>query len=73
MAKTAGGNALAKGMASARKPIAIKPSRVGSLHSALGVPQGQPIPASKIAAAKNSASPNLRRKATFAQNARSWN
>lgn len=59
--------------AASRKPIRIKPSKVGSLHSALGVPQGQPIPASKVAAAKSSGSANLRKKATFAQNAAKWN
>ncbi len=55
------------------KPIHIKPSHKGRLHAALGVPQGHPIPAAKIAAAKNSASPAVRKEATFAQNARRWN
>lgn len=41
--------------------------RPGSLHTALGVPQGQNIPQSKIAAAANSSNLNLRRKAQFAK------
>lgn len=52
--------------------IKIKPSHKGKLHRALGVPDGKPIPASKVAAAKRSASPALRKEATFAQNAKSW-
>jgi hypothetical protein len=59
-----GGNAMA---------IHIKPSHKGRLHRALGVPEGQPIPASKIAAAKNSSSSAVRKEATFAQNASHWN
>lgn len=39
----------------------------GSLHRALGVPQDQTIPQSKIAAAANSDNPDLRRKAQFAR------
>jgi hypothetical protein len=50
----------------------IKPSRVGSLHAALGVAQGQKIPAAKVAAAANSSSPALRKKAVFARNAAGW-
>lgn len=53
--------------------INIKPSHKGLLHKKLGVPQGQPIPASKVAAAKNSSNPATRKQATFAQNAKSWN
>lgn len=55
-----------------RKPIRIKPSRKGGLHTALGVPLGQKIPASKVAAAANSSNPDLRKKANFARNAASW-
>lgn len=54
------------------KPIKIKPSHRGLLHTKEHVPQGQPIPAAKVAAAKNSKSPALRREATFAQNAAQW-
>lgn len=53
--------------------ISIKPSRKGLLHQKLGVPQGQPIPAAKIAKAKASTSPALRKEATFAQNAKHFN
>lgn len=52
--------------------INIKKSHKGLLHKNLGVPQGQKIPASKIAAAKNSSDPAVRKRATFAQNARGW-
>ncbi len=55
------------------KPIHIQPSHKGRLHAALGVPAGEHIPAAKIAAAKRSASPAVRKEATFAQNAAKWN
>ena len=53
--------------------INIKPSHKGMLHRDLGVPQGQPIPAAKLASAKNSLNPAVRKRATFAQNAKGWN
>lgn len=56
-----------------RSPIQIKPSHKGMLHEDLGVPQGQPIPAKKVAAAKNSSDPKVRRRAVFAANAKKWN
>ena len=52
--------------------IKIKPSHKGLLHRKLGVPQGQKIPASKLAAAKRSSSPAERKEATFATNAKKW-
>ena len=52
--------------------INIKPSHEGLLHKKLGVKQGSKIPASKLAAAKNSSSAATRKQATFAQNAKSW-
>lgn len=52
--------------------IHIKPSHKGLLHKDLGVASGKPIPAKKLAAAKNSSDPAVRRRATFAQNAKSW-
>jgi hypothetical protein len=52
--------------------IHIKPSHKGRLHRALGVPEGQPIPAAKVAAAKRSSSAAVRKEATFAQNAKGW-
>lgn len=59
-------------MAQMRK-IEIKPSHKGELHSDLGVPQGQPIPAAKLESAKNSENPAVRKRAVFAQNAKNWN
>lgn len=53
--------------------INIKPSHKGLLHKKLGVKAGNKIPASKIAAAKNSSSPATRKQATFAANAKKWN
>ena len=52
--------------------INIKPSHKGKLHKALGVPAGKKIPASKLAAAKNSKSAAVRKEATFAANAKKW-
>lgn len=49
-----------------KKPIHFKP---GALHSQLGVPQGQKIPASKMAAARSGAYGKLAEKrANFARN-----
>ena len=53
--------------------IHIKPENKGKLHKALGVAAGSKIPASKIAKAKGSSSPAMRKMATFAQNAKKWN
>ena len=39
----------------------------GALHKQLGVPQGQKIPASKLAAATHSSNPTLRRRAILAK------
>jgi hypothetical protein len=52
--------------------IHIKPSRKGLLHKKLGVPTGKPIPAAKLAAAKKSKSPSLRKEANFAINAKKF-
>ena len=38
----------------------------GALHRTLGVPEGKKIPASKLAAAKNSSNPTTRRRANLA-------
>jgi hypothetical protein len=38
----------------------------GGLHRALHVPEGTPIPAAKLAAAKNSSNEHVRRMAQFA-------
>lgn len=53
--------------------IHIKKSHEGLLHKNLGVPAGSPIPAGKLASAKNSSSPAVRKRATFAENAKHWN
>lgn len=53
--------------------IHIKPSHKGLLHEDLGVPEGSPIPAAKLAKAKHSEDPAVRKRATFAQNAKKWN
>lgn len=39
----------------------------GALHRELGVPQGQKIPAKKLAAARHSKNPTLRRRANLAR------
>lgn len=53
----------------ARKPIKIKKSHRGLLHKDLGVPQDQPIPGSRLAAAmKGNPSPALKKRLVFAQN-----
>lgn len=54
------------------QPIHIKPGNRGKLHEYLGVPKGTKIPVAKIEAAKHSKSPAVRKRATFALNARSW-
>lgn len=38
----------------------------GGLHRALGIPQGQKIPAARLAAAKNSTNPRIKRMANLA-------
>ena len=55
-----------------RSGIAIKPSHEGDFHRWAGVPQGQPIPASKIAEGLRSKNPHVRRMANFARNAKHW-
>lgn len=52
--------------------INIKPSKKGSLHTALGVPQGKPIPASKEAV-KPGDIKALKKKKQFAINAKGFN
>lgn len=39
----------------------------GALHRNLGVPQGQKIPAKKLAAAADSSSPTIRKEASLAE------
>jgi hypothetical protein len=52
--------------------IHIKPSHKGLLHKDLSVAAGKPIPESKIQSAKNSSDPAVRKRATFAENAKHW-
>lgn len=54
------------------KPIKLDPAKKGSLHTALGIPQGQPIPMSRINAELRKASGNLKQKLVFAKNARGF-
>ena len=51
--------------------INIKPENVGSLHTALGVEQGDKIPRSQLTIHEGD-SPELRKKKQFAINSRSW-
>lgn len=53
--------------------IEIKKSHRGLLHKDLGVKEGSKIPAKKLASAKNSSDPAVRKRATFAENAKHWN
>jgi hypothetical protein len=55
-----------------RDPIHINPKHKGELHAELGVPQGQKIPAGKLAKAENSSNPAERKRAQFAANAKKW-
>jgi hypothetical protein len=50
--------------------INIKPSHAGRFHRWAGVPEGQPIPAGKIAEGLRSKDPHVRQMANFARNAR---
>ncbi len=52
--------------------IRIKPSHKGLLHKELGVAEGKPIPAKKLAKAAKSKSPAERKRAIFAENAKKW-
>lgn len=52
--------------------IHIKPSHKGLLHKNLGVPAGQPIPASKLQGALHSSNAAVKKRAVFANNAKSW-
>jgi len=55
----------------AKSKIYIKPSKRGSLRKATGTPKGKNIPASKLRIKKGD-SPAMRKKKTFAKNARKW-
>ena len=51
----------------AKNWIAGAIKRPGQLHRDLGVPQGQKIPVGKLAAARNSGNPTVRRRAILAK------
>jgi len=53
--------------------IRIKPSHKGLLHKNLGVKTGKKIPVEKLEQAKHSKDPAIRKRATFAENAKHWN
>lgn len=53
--------------------IKTKPSHKGLLHKELGVPAGKKISAKKLEKAENSKSAAVRKRAVFAENAKSWN
>jgi hypothetical protein len=61
---TAAGEGRARG---GRKWIQKAIKHPGALHRQLGVPQGQKIPAKKLAAAAHSSNPTLRRRANLAK------
>ena len=42
----------------------------GALHKALGIPQGQKIPESRLEKAEHSRNPHMRKMANFAENVR---
>ena len=57
-------------MAKAKNPSlyrAMHKLNKGGLHRALGVPEGETIPASKVEAATHSSNPHVARMANFAQ------
>jgi hypothetical protein len=53
--------------------IHIKPSHKGLLHKNLGISSKKGIPLKSLVKAKQSSSPAVRKRATFALNARKWN
>jgi hypothetical protein len=50
--------------------IHIKPSHKGLLHEDLGIPEGEPIPMSRIRSAMRNAGPKLKKRLVFAENAK---
>jgi len=51
---------------------ALKHMNKGGLHRALGVPEGEKIPAAKLEAAKNSSNEHVRHMANFASTMEGW-
>jgi len=50
--------------------MSINIKHPGRLHERLHIPQGQPIPESRLEEAENSSDPSLRKEAQFAENAK---
>jgi oligoendopeptidase F len=59
-------------LAARRKPIRIKPANRGKLRKAAKVKKGKNIPVKTLQKMKRSRDPKVRRRATFALNARSF-
>jgi len=53
--------------------IHIKPENKGKLHKNLGVPAGKKLTEGELERGKHSSSAAVRKRATFAENARKWN
>lgn len=53
-------------MAEKKNWIAGATKNKGALHRALGIPEGQPIPAKKLEAATHSKNPTIRKEANLA-------
>jgi DNA-binding PadR family transcriptional regulator len=51
---------------------ALHKLRKGGLHRALGVAEGEKIPAAKLEAARNSKNAHVRKMANFAHTMKSW-
>ncbi len=51
---------------------ALHKLRKGGLHRALGVAEGEKIPAAKLEAARNSKNEHVRKMANFAHTMKSW-
>lgn len=52
---------------------AVKPSHKGRLHRALGIPEGEKIPISRIHAAERSSDAAVAKEARYAETMRGWN
>ncbi len=59
-------------MAKGKSPIHIKPENKGKLHADTHTPAGEKIPEKKLAKAEHSKDPAVRKRATFAENAKGW-
>lgn len=62
-------------MAKAKNPSlyrSLHQLRKGNLHRALSVPEGEKIPAEKLAAARHSENPHIKKMAEFAHTMSTW-